>query len=56
MQTFMVFILLSQDNKLALGSICSTREEADAKLLAEFPKGYVIYQGYRVVEAELKIK
>lgn len=56
MQSFTVYFLVSKDNKLALGSICSTRDEAERKLKAEFPEGHVIYEGFRVFEGTLLVK
>lgn len=56
MNTFAVFLLLSPDNELALGSIRATREDAEADLKKEFPKGHIIWEGYRVVEATLTVK
>ena len=52
---FKVFLLISKDNKLALRSIRATRVEAERDLVKEFPEGCVIWDGYRIIEAELKI-
>ena len=48
--------LVSPDNKLELGTIRTTRAQAESLLAADFPPGHLIYPGYRVVKIRIDVE